>query len=181
MRKLVSAATLAVLLYTLTSSVWAAPDPRKWAIVVGVNEYQRTGVSDLKYAVSDARLLANALQTEVGVPKEQLFLYTTEATSAGELPRLTNLVYRLEWLKDRVKPDDTVFFYFAGHGVESEGETFLMMDNADNRSKATLTMSSLNASLLLACYRNVRPRTPSSFSMLAATIPLQAEEAKTTL
>lgn len=137
-----------LLLTWLTTASFAAPDSSKWAIVVGVDEYQRTGVSDLKYAVTDAQLFASTLTEVVGVPKDQLFLYTTEAKNSTELPRLTNLVYRLEWLKDRVKPEDTVFFYFAGHGVESEGETFLLMDNADNRSKATLTMSTLNAKLL---------------------------------
>lgn len=138
----------ALFLCALSTLAWASPDPHKWAVVVGVNEYQRSGVSDLKFAVSDAKMFAQALVDEVGVPKEQVFLYTTEATDPGEMPRLTNLVFRLEWLQERVKPDDTVFFYFAGHGVETEGETFLLMDNADNRSKATLTMSTLNASLL---------------------------------
>ncbi len=139
---------MVLLLHLLTSWTLAAPDSKKWAIVVGVDEYQRSGVSDLKFAVSDANLFAKALSDNVGVPKEQLFLYTTDAKSPADMPRLTNLVYRLEWLKERVKPDDTVFFYFAGHGVESEGETFLLMDNADNRSKSTLTVSTLNASLL---------------------------------
>lgn len=139
---------LAFLLLAFNTLAWAAPDPHKWAVVVGVNEYQRSGVSDLKFAVSDAKMFAQALTDQVGVPKEQIFLYTTEATDPGEMPRLTNLVFRLEWLKGRVKPEDTVFFYFAGHGVETEGETFLLMDNADNRSKATLTMSTLNATLL---------------------------------
>jgi uncharacterized caspase-like protein len=137
---------------------WAAPDPRKWAIVVGVDEYQRTGVSDLKYAVSDAKLFAQALTERVGVPQNQIFVYTTDTTISQELPRLTNLVYRLEWLKEKVKPEDTVFFYFAGHGVESEGETFLLMDNADNRSKATLTVSSLNASLLFELLEQCRAK-----------------------
>ena len=139
---------LAFLLVVFSTLAWAAPDPHKWAVVVGVNEYQRSGVSDLKFAVSDAKMFAQALTDQVGVPKEQIFLYTTETTDPGEMPRLTNLVFRLEWLKGRVKPEDTVFFYFAGHGVETEGETFLLMDNADNRSKATLTMSTLNATLL---------------------------------
>lgn len=137
-----------LLLSWFSTAVWAAPDPSKWAIVVGVDEYQRTGVSDLKYAVTDAKLFAQALVEVVGVPKEQVFLYTTEAKSSTEAPRLTNLVYRLEWLKERVKPQDSIYFYFAGHGVETEGETFLLMDNADNRSKATLSMSTLNAALL---------------------------------
>jgi uncharacterized caspase-like protein len=144
-------AALGVLLYLLTGALWAAPaDPHKWAIVVGVNEYQRSGVSDLKYAVSDAKLFSEALTEVVGVPRDQIFLYTTEATVSTEMPRLTNLVYRLEWLKDKVQPQDTVFFYFAGHGVETGGETFLLMDNADNRSKATLTLSTLNATLLFS-------------------------------
>jgi uncharacterized caspase-like protein len=132
----------------LSATAWAGPDPTKWAVVVGVDEYQRTGVSDLKYAVSDAKLFAEALSNEVGVPSTQIFLYTTDATETNSQPRLTNLVYRLGWLQKQVQPQDTVFFYFAGHGVETEGETFLLMENADNRSKATLTMSTLNASLL---------------------------------
>lgn len=156
MRKSIPA--ILVLLHLLTSLALAAPDPRKWAVVVGVDEYQRSGVSDLKFAVSDANLFAQALVDTVGVPRDQLFLYTTESKTPAEMPRLTNLVYRLEWLKERVKPDDTVFFYFAGHGVESEGETFLLMDNADNRSKSTLTVSTLNASLLFDLLEECKAR-----------------------
>lgn len=132
----------------LAGASFAAPPGKKWAVVVGVDQYQRSSVSNLKFAVSDAQLFADALVTNVGLPKEQVFLYTSNATSATEQPRLTNLVYRLEWLNERVSEEDTLFFYFAGHGVETDGKAFLLMDNADNRSLATLGMSSLKADLL---------------------------------
>lgn len=148
MRKLLwITATLSFIACALQVSA-NTPPPTQWAIVVGVNNYQRATVTDLKYAVPDAALFAQTLIDVVGVPKNQVFTYTTDQKVSTEQPRLTNLVYRLEWLKDKVKPQDTIYFYFAGHGVETEGETFLLMDNADNRSKATLSMSTLNATLL---------------------------------
>lgn len=139
---------LAIALILGPSAHASTPDAKTWAVVVGVNTYQRTNITSLKYAVSDAELFATTLNETMDIPKERTFLYTTEAESPTERPRLTNLVYRLEWLKEQVKPEDTIIFYFAGHGVESEGETFLLMENADSRSKATLTMSTLNATLL---------------------------------
>ncbi len=143
-----SVMTRLLVLLLLTGASFGAPAGKKWAIVVGVDQYQRSSVSDLKFAVSDAELFADALVNTVGLPKEQVFLYTSNAPSPGEQPRLTNLVYRLEWLNERVSENDTVFFYFAGHGVETDGQAFLLMDNADNRSLATLGMSSLKADLL---------------------------------
>jgi uncharacterized caspase-like protein len=112
-------------------------------------------VTDLRYAESDAKLFSSALCEVGGFEPERVFLYTTGARKTEERPLLTNLVYRLESLKDLVSKDDSLFFYFAGHGVEIEGETFLLTENADNRSRATLTMSALRADLLrellLAC------------------------------
>lgn len=136
--------------FIILSGVGAiAEGGKKWAVVVGVNDYKRPSVTDLKYAVPDAELFARALTEVGGFAPENVFLYTTDNQEAEKRPRLTNLVYRLEQLKDNVSPEDSIFFYFAGHGVEMKGETFLMTENADSRSNATLTMSALRADLLL--------------------------------
>ncbi len=136
--------------FALTSSAALAEGGKKWAIVVGVNDYKRPSVTDLKYAVPDAELFAQALTEVAGFEPENVFLFTTANQDSEKRPRLTNLVYRLEKLKDDVSPQDSIFFYFAGHGVEMKGETFLMTENADSRSNATLTMSALRAELLLS-------------------------------
>ncbi len=137
-----------LLWWSLAVSLQADSTPKKWAIIVGINDYKRDSVTNLKFADQDARLFAAALEELAEVTPDRIFLYTSDSVNPSEQPRLTNLVFRLEWLKDHVSPEDSVTFYFAGHGVEAEGETFLLTDNADNRSRATLAMSSLKASLL---------------------------------
>lgn len=132
--------------------------PQKWAVVVGVDNYQKTSVTDLRYAVTDAKLFAEALTEVAGFSPERVFLYTTDAQTTASRPLLTNLIYRLETLKKEVKPEDSVYFYFAGHGVEMEGATFLLTENSDNRSRATLTLSALPADLLLALLEDCKAK-----------------------
>ena len=132
----------------------AAEDGHRWAVVVGVNDYQKPSVTDLRYAESDAKLFSSALCEVGGFEPERVFLYTPDAERPDDRPRLTNLVYRMESLKEVVSENDSLFFYFAGHGVEIDGETFLLTENADNRSRATLTMSALRAELLLELLRD---------------------------
>jgi len=137
----------------LTLGSCLAEEGRRWAVVVGVNDYQKPSVTDLRYAENDAKLFSSALCQVGGFEPERVFLYTTGAERPEERPLLTNLVYRMESLKDLVSKEDSLFFYFAGHGVEIEGESFLLTENADNRSRATLTMSALRAELLLELLR----------------------------
>lgn len=132
----------------------AAEEGRRWAVVVGVNDYQKPSVTDLRYAENDAKLFSSALCEVGGFEPERVFLYTTGSEKAEDRPLLTNLVYRMESLRDVISENDSLFFYFAGHGVEIDGETFLLTENADNRSRATLTMSALRAELLLELLRD---------------------------
>ena len=81
------------------------------AVVIGINEY--TGrIPSLRTPVADATRLADVLEQQHGYLVVQL----TENVTLG---RLKNL-----WNDDRLalKPDDRLFFYFAGHGIALNGE-----------------------------------------------------------
>jgi uncharacterized caspase-like protein len=149
-------ATVACISCTTLNS--GADEGKRWAVVVGVNDYRRTSVTDLKYAVNDARLFADALTGVQGFSPERVFVFTSDTEDSSSRPRLTNLVYRLESLKDSISDSDSLYFYFAGHGVEIDGETFLLTENADNRSRATLAMSALKAELLLDLLQDCNAR-----------------------
>lgn len=120
----------------------------RYALIVGIDNYDNDSVVDLKCATSDAKLLKDTLVKSGEVAEDNIFLLTSEAAGESSQPSLTNVVFRLEWLREIVGPGDTLVFYFAGHGVSIDGETFLLTEEADQRSKNTLMVSSLPGKVL---------------------------------
>ncbi len=120
-----------------------ADAPQTWAVVVGINDYIRNSITDLNYAGPDAKLYAQALKEVAKVPDSNIFVFTSDTVDESLQPKLTNIIFRLDWLRKNAKPNDTVIFYFAGHGVTVEGEPFLLTEEADNRSLETLKISAL--------------------------------------
>jgi uncharacterized caspase-like protein len=120
----------------------------KYALIVGINDYQNEQVVDLQYAVSDAELFRRALMDQGGFEEDNIFVLSSANQEESLRPSLTNIVFRLEWFRDIVKPGDTIVFYFAGHGVSLDEETFLLTEEADERSKGTLMISSLRGRIL---------------------------------
>lgn len=121
---------------------------KRYALIVGIDDYQNESVTDLKCATSDATLLKKTLVDEGDFSEDNIFLLSSDARGEGDQPSLTNIVFRLEWLREVVGPADTLVFYFAGHGVSMDSETFLLTMEADQRSKNTLMVSSLRGKTL---------------------------------
>lgn len=134
---------LAIMLLAIS----AAGAESKWALVVGVDDYANEEVTDLRFAGKDAKLFAEVLTDTLEFPKENVFLYTTDSPDASR-PRLTNLIFRLDWLSQRIATGDTLVVYFAGHGITSNGDSYLLTQESDGRSNATLLVSSLRGQIL---------------------------------
>lgn len=83
-----------------------------WAVVIGINQYQAW--PKLEYAVNDAKEVANTLRDKLGFPQENIItLFDAEATSE----RITEVLgYELA-NTSKIKPEDRVFVFFAGHGM----------------------------------------------------------------
>jgi hypothetical protein len=80
---------------------------RAWALVVGINRYQRA--ERLNYAVADARAVADALP---GLGFSEVRLLTDAEATKAEIERVM-----YEDLKEKMGPDDRLFVFFAGHGI----------------------------------------------------------------
>lgn len=83
-----------------------------WAVVVGVNNYKSW--PKLSYAVNDAKAIANTLEDKFGFKEDHIFtLYNEDATR----DKITELLG--DTLSDprKVKPNDRVFIFYAGHGM----------------------------------------------------------------
>lgn len=108
-----------LLLPTLSSQARAQTEPR-WALVIGNDAYQH--VDRLKAAVSDAAAMAAALR--------QLRF---EVLERSDLDR-PGMYRALRDLAERA-PGSITIVYYAGHGVQVRGRSFLLPVDIDARSE----------------------------------------------
>ena len=127
-------------LFMLVSGVLSAQNarqPPKYALVIGNGNY--TGLSRLSNPVNDANDVSAALQ-ELG--------FTVDKLLNGGLEQMETAVTRL---RDRLKTstDSYGFFFYAGHGVQSNGENFLIPVDASIPTESYLRSRALSVQVIL--------------------------------
>jgi len=126
---------------TLITLIFIAPaQADKWALLVGINNYEHPEVIDLQYAVADVKAFKKALEDVGGFKSDKIILMTDESRREKR-PANTNILFQVESLAGRINPQDTFIFYFSGHGIMRKGRAFLMSINVDPRSLGTLELS----------------------------------------
>ena len=137
------------LLVLLSSVLYAQQTSSKYALVIGNGAY--TGLSRLTNPINDADDMAAALE-ELG--------FTVDKVLDGSLDQMENAVMRP---KNRLSASDGSygFFFYAGHGVQSNGENYLIPIDANipgenylrNRSVSVQMVLMVNMSTLFyACF-----------------------------
>ncbi|MBD1916135.1 MULTISPECIES: caspase family protein [Cyanophyceae] len=110
-----------------------------WPVIVGINQYQ--SLQPLMYAQFDALELRDFLVAEVGLPAQYCSLLTDISAVVYEgaaAPTREVLLQRLAQSCDRAGPEDTVWFFFSGYGVQWQGKDYLLPIDADpNRIEQT--------------------------------------------
>ncbi len=104
----------------------APPDlkqPNAYAVVIGVSQYREEVIPQVPYATKDAEAVAAMLERQAGVPKSHIKLLTDSKATVGDFRNHFG-----DWLRMRVKPDSTVYVYYAGHGTPNPktGEAYLV-------------------------------------------------------
>jgi caspase domain-containing protein len=94
-----------------------AGEADRFALVIGVDQYQDDEISDLKGASNDAESLADALIRYAGFPSDQVIALTS-AQSLERQPTRANILRRLSNLRQAVPEDGLLLVYFSGHGME---------------------------------------------------------------
>jgi len=113
---------------------------KRWAVLIGINQYQDTKLSSLKYAVNDVKAVYSMLtdQQTGSFDKEHVRLLTEgfEQTPASGKPMLLkeptfpNILDSLQSVVKAAQPGDKVFVYFSGHGVEEGDKTWLLASDS---------------------------------------------------
>lgn len=84
-----------------------------YAVLVGVNDYRADGVSDLHYAESDVERVRDALARYAGVAEKNMRVLLGRNAGRQDIAMAIK-----GWLSDKTTAEDTVLFYFSGHGAQ---------------------------------------------------------------
>lgn len=100
--------------------------PRRWALFVGVNYYQDESIPSLRFCINDAQALYELLVTNTnsGYAPERASLLMSQTGSLNHATRLS-ILKQLQAFANRAQSEDTLLFYFAGHGQSTEQEVYL--------------------------------------------------------
>lgn len=107
---------------------WPAKSKR-YALVIGVDNYADPEITSLNGPSNDARAIANALVAYAGFPKEQVTLLATSEGVAHQ-PTRNSILKRLYDMIGLIPADGLLFVSFAGHGMERGNQAFLLPADA---------------------------------------------------
>jgi tetratricopeptide (TPR) repeat protein len=102
--------------------------PQRYAIVIGIGNYKDRKIPPLHYTVADAQEMYNILIDEKYgfLLKENVKKLINEEASTQNIKKIFGT-----WLKKKVRENDSVIIYFAGHGASEAGSTYWVTYDSD--------------------------------------------------
>lgn len=100
-------------------------EEKRFALVIGVEEYVDKRLSKFNYAASDARAVAAGLVRQGAFRKDQVVVLAT-GESADRQPWRSVILQQLAELSSRAKQDGLLLVYFAGQVLEGGGKNYLL-------------------------------------------------------
>jgi hypothetical protein len=119
--------------------VQAAATPDCWAVITAVSDYQT--VSDLPYSIKGAQEIYQQLSPVWG--EDHMRMLTDSQASK------TGILSAISWMANQADVDDTVLFYFSGHG--DDGGYFCPWD-----AVASLTSTYISTNELTNAFNEVK-------------------------
>lgn len=114
----------------------------KWAVLVGINEYEDTSFRSLNYCVNDINSFYKIiLDSEKGKYIEDNVELLIDGGSL--LPRRNILLSKLRKICRNAAVDDSILFYFSGHGTVRNDSSYLLCRDSFNNA-LTETAISIN-------------------------------------
>jgi hypothetical protein len=98
----------------------------RWAVLVGINEYDDSSYGRLQVCAKDAEAVCEVLVSS-GFRRDQVRLLTD---SSDHLPTRVRILESTKVVADATEPDDLLLFYFSGHGDVYNGEPYLVSRDA---------------------------------------------------
>jgi uncharacterized caspase-like protein len=121
-------------------------EPKRYAVLVGVNRYQHPKLPELQFAEADVTDLGNVLR-DAGY---EVTLLTGSAGDDALRPTRANIESQVQDVLRRCAAGDTVLLAFTGHGVQFDGKKDCFFCPLDGRPFRDETASLVSLSKVYA-------------------------------
>lgn len=122
----------------------------KYALIIGINEYQNPDLTNLGYAVSDARAIENMLIEEYNYTPENIQLLTNLSATRDNI--LKSLDY---YSNESISENSQLVVFYAGHGITHNGAGYLVPHDGDPISPSS---SAVPMNIVASESRKMRPK-----------------------
>jgi uncharacterized caspase-like protein len=102
---------------------------KRWALIIGIDDYQDEEISKLKGASNDAKALAKAIEMYAGFRSDHITVLASSQQALG-LPTRRNILSRLSNMRKYLPKDGLLLIAFSGHGIERDGHAYLLPADA---------------------------------------------------
>lgn len=109
---------------------------KQWALLVGVDKCKAIG--ELKVCAADATAMKSVLE-KIGYPAKHITLLVDTQSDINTMPTMGNVMRAIERLAEVADPEDQILFFFSGHGVTCNGDSFLVPTDGDLTNGINLT------------------------------------------
>ena len=115
-----------------------APPAKLWILLVGVNQYQDTeNLASLQYSALDCRGLGEALtEATASFTSKEVIIHHDFVSQRPQLAAVQQSIDRITKLAGQ---DDTILFYFSGHGILDTDTQQVALCLADTDTQQLLT------------------------------------------
>lgn len=121
---------------------------KRWAVLIGIDSYHES-LGNLKYAGADCRHLKKVLTDgNLGFDDDHVLLLDSQQADERKAT-FANMHTWLSSYLSQPKEDDLVLFYFAGHGREMDGKSYLIPEDATLSTLHTLGIPLANIQELM--------------------------------
>src|SRR5712692_1377262 len=99
---------------------------KRYAVVVGVNDYTEAGIGNLSFCAADAEAFYDSLLTYCEYDPACVVLFSDGAHANAQKPLRSNILAATADMATHAGKEDSVLFFFAGHGTRDTKDSYLL-------------------------------------------------------
>jgi hypothetical protein len=112
----------------------------KLALLVGINNYMDPSIIQLNYSVKDIEDIYEILvDSKRGAYTKNNIAILTDKTA--DKPIRSNILSKLKTMSTHASGEDSVLFYFSGHGLELNGQPYLLCSDSQRNTLEDTALS----------------------------------------
>lgn len=125
-----------------SSSATQEKQGKRYALLVGVNEYEDKSLEPLQYAVADIQLISEKLM-QLGFEPEDIKMYIS-GNKVGSYPNKKTIEAGFREILEEADEDAQIFIAFAGHGFAFDKDSYFVVEDTKLDSDDHIKSTSIN-------------------------------------